>query len=123
MLRSTLVFTVCAVIALGCTTKDDDAETTETGNSSSEDESGDGDGDGDLCHFCCTVTWLIGDTELGTTVYDYPDGTCDPFEIVETCGDQQAVDPDRPAEATSYQCECESYAASQNGSECGGTIV
>jgi hypothetical protein len=56
----------------------------------------------------CTVRWFDGaENELETVVYSYSQ-LDSPDAAVAECGDEQATDPERPLDANSYKCNCES---------------
>lgn len=56
----------------------------------------------------CTVTWFDGDTEVGSVELDTMRDIEDPDVAVTQCGDEQGTHPDRPLEATRYECDCSS---------------
>ena len=56
----------------------------------------------------CTVTWFDGDTEIESLELPTMRNIEDPAIAVEQCGEDQATHPDRPLEATKYECDCQS---------------
>lgn len=57
--------------------------------------------------YLCTVTWTEDGTEVGMTMFDYPD-----ISNAEAASDQcevdQEDDADRPMGANGYSCTCNS---------------
>ncbi len=54
----------------------------------------------------CELVWSANDAEVGRTTIVYAE-LDDVDAGVEMCLEEQAEHPDRPAEATMHQCDCE----------------